>query len=485
MYDRTGVKPDLSYTVPLLINGKEVTTKTTFSVTSPTTQKEVWLSSSASLDEVSAATSAAQAALSDWSKTKPATKRAIFMKAADIVDARAEELAEYMKIETGAASQFANGFNVPKCADMLRDVAGRLSTVMGSIPTCEQEGTSALIVKEPIGTVLAIAPWNAPYVLGMRSILYPLAAGCCVIFKGSEFCPRTWWAIGNVLTEAGLPAGVLSVLFHRAEDAAQVTTALIEHRCIKKINFTGSTAVGRIIAGQAGKNLKPVLMELGGKASAIVLDDAELKNAATQCALGAFLHSGQICMSSERILVHKDIKSKFVAAFKEAVENIFGGDKPAPVLVAAVGVERNKRLISEAVKAGARVVHGDHTKQEEFDTHMRPVIVDSVTKEMDLFYTESFGPSVSIVEISDDQEAVEIANDTDYGLSGAVFTENLARGLRIAKQIESGAIHINSMTVHDEWSLPHGGTKASGFGRFNGNWGIEEFLRMKTITYRD
>jgi acyl-CoA reductase-like NAD-dependent aldehyde dehydrogenase len=159
MSDKTGVKPDLGYTVPLLINGKEVTTKTTFSVTSPTTQKEVWLSSSASLDEVSAATSAAQAALPDWSKTKPAAKRAIFMKAADIIDARAEELAEYMKIETGAASQFAIGFNVPKCADMLRDVAGRLSTVMGSIPTCEQEGTSALIVKEPIGTVLAIAPW--------------------------------------------------------------------------------------------------------------------------------------------------------------------------------------------------------------------------------------------------------------------------------------------------------------------------------------
>jgi acyl-CoA reductase-like NAD-dependent aldehyde dehydrogenase len=179
-------------------------------------------------------------------------------------------------------------------------------------------------------------------------------------------------------------------------------------------------------------------MELGGKASAIVLDDAEIKNAATQCALGAFLHSGQICMSSERILVHKDIKPKFVEALKEAVENIFGGDKPSPVLVAAVGVERNKRLISEAVKAGAQVVHGDHTKEETLNTHMRPVIVDNVKKEMDLFYTESFGPSVSVIEISSDEEAVEIANDTDYGLSGAVFTENLARGLRIAKQIESG-----------------------------------------------
>jgi acyl-CoA reductase-like NAD-dependent aldehyde dehydrogenase len=272
----------------------------------------------------------------------------------------------------------------------------------------------------------------------MRSILYPLAAGCCVVFKGSEFCPRTWWAIGNVLTEAGLPAGVLSVLVHRPEDAAQVTSALIETPCIKKINFTGSTAVGRIIASQAGKNLKPVLMELGGKASAIVLDDAELQNAAVQCALGAFLHSGQICMSSERILVHKDIKPKFIEAFKGAVEGIFGGDKPAPVLVAAVGVERNKHLIAEAVEKGAAVVHGDHTKDEKFNTHMRPVIVDGVKKEMGLYYTESFGPSVSIIEISSDEEAVEIANDTDYGLSGAIFTKDLARGLRIAKQIESG-----------------------------------------------
>jgi acyl-CoA reductase-like NAD-dependent aldehyde dehydrogenase len=150
---------DPSYTVPLLINGKEVTTNTTFSVTSPKTQEEIWQSSSASLEHVKAATSAAQAALPVWSKMKPAAKRAIFMKAADIIDERANELADYMKVETGAISPFANGFNVPKCADMLRDVAGRLSTVMGSIPTCEQEGTSALIVKEPIGTVLAIAPW--------------------------------------------------------------------------------------------------------------------------------------------------------------------------------------------------------------------------------------------------------------------------------------------------------------------------------------
>ncbi|KAF1936036.1 salicylaldehyde dehydrogenase [Clathrospora elynae] len=492
MYGPEIVSTDPSYTVPLLINGKEVTTTTTFPVTSPVSHQKVWNSSSASLEDVKDAVLAAKAAFPAWSKMKPSAKRNIFLQAANVVDARGDELADYMKIETGAADAFSNGFNVPKMADMLRDVAGRLSGVMGHIPSCEEEGTSALIVKEPYGVVLGIAPWNAPYLLGMRAILYPLAAGNTCILKGSEFCPRTWWAIGSVLSEAGLPAGVLNVLFHRPEDAAQITTALVEHPAIKKINFTGSTAVGRIIASQAGKNLKPVLLELGGKASAIVLDDANLKNAATQCALGAFLHSGQICMSSERILVHKDIKVQFIEAFKGAVEGIFGGDKPAPVLVAPAGIEKNRRLISDAVKAGANVVHGDHERDENHpetnepsSTRMRPVIVDGVSKDMELFYTESFGPSVSVIEISSDEEAIEIANDTDYGLSGAVFTENLGRGLRIAKQIESGAIHINSMTVHDEWTLPHGGAKASGFGRFNGHWGIEEFLRLKTITYKE
>ncbi|KZM24943.1 oxidoreductase [Ascochyta rabiei] len=483
---------DTSYVVPLLINGKEVVTKTTFPITSPSSHKEIWQASSASLEDAKNATSAAQAAFPAWAKMKPAAKRDIFMKAADMIDSRKDELARYMQVETGAAEAFSTGFNVPKCADMLRDVAGRMITIMGHIPICEADGTAALVVKEPLGVVLAIAPWNAPYVLGMRSILFPLAGGNTVVLKGSEFCPRIWWAIGNILTEAGLPAGVINVLFHRTEDAAKVTSALIEDPAVKKINFTGSTAVGRIISSQAGKNLKPVLMELGGKASAIVCEDADLKKAATQCALGAFLHSGQICMSSERVLVHKSIKPQFLEAFKGAVEGIFGGDKPAPVTVVPAAVDKNKKLISDAVSKGAKVVHGDHEKEEVHPetkepsgTRMRPVIVEGVKKEMDLYYTESFGPSVSLIEYTTEEEAIEIANDTEYGLSGAVFTENLGRGLRIAKQIETGAVHINSMTVHDEWALPHGGAKASGFGRFNGNWGIEEFLRTKTITYQE
>jgi acyl-CoA reductase-like NAD-dependent aldehyde dehydrogenase len=436
---------ETSYIVPLLINGKEVATSTTFPVISPSSHKQIWAASSASLDDVQSAVAAAQAAFKPWAKTKPSARRDIFLKAAEIFASRGKEFGGYMQQETGAAEAFSTGFNVPLTVEMLRDVAGRISTVTGCIPTCANEGTSALVIKEPFGVVLGIAPWNAPYILGTRSILYALAAGNTCILKGSELSPRCFWAIGHCLIEAGLPPGALNVLYHNPQDAAKITTALIENPSIKKINFTGSTAVGRIIAATAGKNLKPVLMELGGKASAIVLDDADLSKAATQCALGAFLHSGQICMATERILVHKNIKVDFIKAFKDAAEGIFGGEKLAPVLIASAGVDKNKRLVSEAVKAGAKVVHGDHEKEEAHPetkeaskTRMRPIIVDGVNKDMELYHSESFGPSVSVIEISSDEEAIEIANDTEYGLTGAVFTENLARGLRIAKQIESG-----------------------------------------------
>ncbi|KAF2201003.1 aldehyde dehydrogenase [Delitschia confertaspora ATCC 74209] len=483
---------DSSYTVPLLINGKEVITTSTFPVISPSSHKQIWLSSSASLSDASNAATAAQAAFPSWSKTKPAARRNILLKAADILEKRAEECADYMMQETGATDKWA-GFNIPLSAELIRDVAGRVSAIGGSIPICDQEGTSALVVKEPWGVVLAIAPWNAPYILGVRSVLYALAAGNTCILKGSELSPRVFWAIGSVFQEAGLPAGVLNVLYHRREDAAQITTALIEHPAVKKINFTGSTAVGRAIASTAGKALKPVLLELGGKASAIVLDDADINKAATQCALGSFLHTGQICMSTERILVHKSIKDDFIKAFRGAVEGIFGGsDKPAPVAVMEASIARNKHLISDAVSKGAEILHGNHEldelhpeTKEVSRTRMRPIIVGGVNKDMEIYHTESFGPSVSVIEIESEEQAIEIANDTEYGLTGAVFTENLARGLRIARQIESGAIHINSMSVHDEPSLPHGGAKSSGWGRFNGQFGIEEFLRTKTITFQE
>ena len=285
--------------------------------------------------------------------------------------------------------------------------------------------------------------------------------------------------------QAGLPAGVLNVLYHKPEDAAEVTNTLIEHNAIKKLNFTGSTAVGSILAAKAGKELKPCLMELGGKASAIVCDDADLEKAAFQSVLGALVHAGQICMSTERILVHKSIATKFGEEVKKAVEMIYPSSGEGPILVAKAASEKNRKLVDDAVSKGAKILYGDPKAVESNPYRIRPLVVTDVKKGMDIYYTESFGPTMSLMTYETDDEAIELANDTEYGLSGAVFTENLGRGFRIARQINAGAVHINQMSVHDEASLPHGGVNKSGWGRFNSSNGLDEFLRIKTITFAE
>jgi len=325
---------------------------------------------------------------------------------------------------------------------------------------------------------------NAPYILGFRSFIYALAVGNTCVVKGSELSPRCFWALGSIFKEAGLPDGCLNILYVRPQEAAEVTKALIEHPAVKKVNFTGSTAVGRIIAETAGRALKPVLMELGGKASAVVCEDADLEVAARECAVGSFLHGGQICMATERILVHRSVLKGFQEKLKEWIDRVFGGQE-AMVLIAKAGVEKNRKLVADARAKGANIVAGDPDVQEQSAHRMRPIVIGDVTKEMEIYHTESFGPSVSLIAVESDDEAIEIANDTEYGLSGAVFTEDLRRGLRIARRIESGAVHINSMSVHDEAGLPHGGAKKSGWGRFNAEWGMEEFLRTKTITFQE
>ncbi|GAB7363245.1 hypothetical protein MBLNU230_g3527t1 [Neophaeotheca triangularis] len=470
--------------VPLWINGEEVTTSTTFDVVSPTNSQKLWTSSSASTKEATQAVESSQNAFKSWRHTKPAQIRTILLKAADIMESRQDELLSYMKQETGALDAFG-GFNTTTTIENLRDVAGRVSSIMGCIPTTQQPGTGSFVFKEPYGVVLGIAPWNAPYILGSRAFLYALAAGNTVVFKGSELCPRTFWALGSIMHAAGLPPGVLNILYHQPSDAAAVTNTLIEHPAIRKVNFTGSTAVGQIIATSAARSLKPVLMELGGKASAIVCSDADVSKAAMQCALGSFLHAGQICMATERILVHRSILPAFQKALKDAAEKVYAPASDAPVLVAKATVEKNAKLTQDAVDKGAQLVYGDLHNPDPQNYRMRPIILADVKPDMDIFYTESFGPSVSLIAVDSDEQAIDIANDTEYGLSGAVFTESLARGLRIARAVDSGAVHVNSMSVHDEAGLPHGGVKKSGWGRFNGHWGLDEFLKLKTVTYQE
>jgi len=346
-----------SYTVPLFINGKETTTDTTFDVTGPREEKTVWSCSSASKGEATSAADTAHAAFKKWSRTNPADRRDIFLKTAANMSERSDELAGYMMEETGATKEWA-GFNLTVAIEMLRDIAGRIAVaVEGVVPWPADAGTSAMVTKEPYGVVLGIAPWNAPYILGTRSIAYPIAAGNTAILKGSELSPRVFWAIGSCFEKGGLPAGVLNVIFHQPKDAAEITTALISHPNVRKINFTGSTPVGSIIAQTAAKHIKPVLLELGGKAPAIVCADADLKKSAFQCVLGAFFHAGQICMSTERIIVHESIKEEFAKELSAAVEQVFGkGDaNEAPVMVAAAGREKTKKLVDSAFAVSSTV----------------------------------------------------------------------------------------------------------------------------------
>ena len=441
-------------THPLLISNASYKTSSTFPVHSPATGKLLHHFSSASISDTTHAIETAQKAFPKWRSLPPPQKRDIFLRAAEIMGSRKEALAKVCADETGAPPAWGE-FNINLAIDILKDVAGRLSSIVGTIPATAQEGVSAMVYKEPYGVILAIAPWNAPFILGVRSIVYPLAAGNTVISKAPEFSPLCSSAITSCLHDAGLPEGVLNLIAHQPSDAAAVTKHLIEHPSIKKINFTGSTAVGKIIARLAGENLKPVLLELGGKAPAIVLEDADLELAAMECAVGAFLHSGQICMSTERIIVHSSIADAFETEFKKAISK-FAPDSQGPgCLINKTGVQKNHRLLSDAISKGATIVYGDPANGNE--AHMRPVVIKGVKKDMDLFYTESFGPTVSLLSVGSEEEAVQLANDTEYGLTAAVFTRDLGRAFRIAKLVESGAVHVNGMTVHDETGLPHGG----------------------------
>ncbi|KAI1500247.1 aldehyde dehydrogenase domain-containing protein [Biscogniauxia marginata] len=470
------------YIVPFVTNGKEGNPSKTFEVTSPATGKVVHLCGSATEADALAAIDAAAAAGPGWQIFTPGRRRDILLKGAALMNERRDELRQFMIDETGSTQAWAD-FNLDVTLDMFKDVAGRVCTLTGTVPACSDPDRGAMILREPYGVVFAMAPWNAPYILGARAVLFPIAAGCTVVFKGSEKCPRVMHAIVSILHEAGLPKGVLNYLVTEPANAPFVAETIISNQNVKKINFTGSTPVGRIVGRLAGQYLKPLVLELGGKAPAIVWKDANLDRAAEQCILGSFLHAGQICMSTEKIIVHKEISKPFQDKLLQAVETIFPSKGDAPVLIEAQAVERNKSLLRDAASKGASLLNGYIDTEESSKTRMRPVVVVKVTPEMDIYKQESFGPTVSLIEIETEEEALRIANDTEHGLSSAVFTEDLRLGLRFARGIESGAVHINNMTVHDEAALPHGGAKASGYGRFNNSFGLDEWVRTKTVTW--
>ncbi|PLB45591.1 aldehyde dehydrogenase [Aspergillus steynii IBT 23096] len=469
--------------VPLIINNKNIFTDTQFDVTNPGTGQVEHQCSSASAKDATDAVEAAQAAFPAWSRTKPDVRRDILLRTADVFVERKEEFLRYMVEET-AAEQMYNEFIFQLGVNLLRDAAGKISSIVGTVPTIAGEGESAIIYKQPYGVILGIAPWNAPYILGTRSVALALAAGNTTVLKGSELSPKCFWAIGDAFRQAGLPDGALNVIYSRPQDAVEVTTALIAHPALRKLSFTGSTAVGRKIGVIAAQHIKPVILELGGKAPTIVLEDANLEKAALGAVLGSFIHSGQVCMCTERIIVHRSIVDQFRPVLNATIKHIAGGGSGEVVVINAAAVTKNRNLVRDAVSKGGKVIAGDVDAPTASDTRLAPIVVEGVTRDMDIYAEESFGPTVSLFVVDSDDEAVALANDTEYGLSAAVYTENLGRALKVAKGIDSGAVHINSMTVHNESVLPHGGVKNSGFGRFGSDM-LDEFLWTKSVTWMD
>jgi len=430
-----------------------------------------------------AAVEAAAEAFKTWAETGPSARRALLLKAADALEAKLPKFAEAVAAETGATGMWA-GFNVMLAAGMIREAASLTTQIAGEVIPSDVPGSLAMGVRQPAGVVLGIAPWNAPIILGVRAICVPLACGNTVVFKGSENCPRTHQLIAEAFQDAGFPPGVLNYITNAPADAGRVVEAMVAHPAVRRVNFTGSTRVGRIIAMTCAKYLKPVLLELGGKAPMVVLDDADLDDAVNAAAFGAFANSGQICMSTERFVVDAKVADDFVARFAKKARSLPLGDprKPDPVVLGSVigmgTVAHCNALIDDALAKGAKLVCGGKAT----DTLMPATLLDHVTSKMRIYHEETFGPVKCIVRVNGVEAAVACANDNEYGLSAAVFGRDLARAMNVARRIESGICHVNGPTVHDEAQMPFGGVKASGIGRFGGKAGVHEFTELRWIT---
>jgi benzaldehyde dehydrogenase (NAD) len=414
----------------------------------------------------------AAAAFPLWAAMGPNARRALLMKAATALEARKDAFVEAMMSEVGATAGWAM-FNLGLAVTIVREAAAITTQISGEVIPSDKPGCLAMTLREPVGVILGIAPWNAPIILGVRAIAVPLACGNSVILKASEICPRTHRLIIDAFIEAGFPDGTVNIVTNAPADAAEVVGALIDHPAIKRINFTGSTHVGRIIAKRAAEHLKPVLLELGGKAPLLVLEDADLDEAVKAAAFGAFMNQGQICMSTERIIVVDTVTDRFAAKFNTKVSSMVTG-----TVVDIKTVHHVNTLIDDALAKGATLLVGGKADS----VHMPATVLDHVTSAMMIYHDESFGPIVAIIRAQDEAAAIRIANDSDYGLSAAVFTRDTARGLRVARQIKSGMCHINGPTVHDEAQMPFGGIGASGHGRFGGKAGIDSFTELRWIT---
>lgn len=457
----------------------------TFGKLNPYTGNPIARVAAAGAADARRAADAARAAFPAWAASAPGTRRDLFLKAAELLERAQERVIETIVAELGSPVGWA-AFNHHFCVNLLRETAGQTGALVGQIIPTDVPHQTAYAVRQPAGVVLGMAPWNAPLILGLRSIAAPLAYGNTVVFKGSEDSPGVHALIVELLDEAGFPKGVVNYVTHSRQDAPEVVEALIAHPGVKRVNFTGSTPVGRSIAQVAARYLKPVVLELGGKAPFIVLPDADVASAVAAATFGAFMNQGQICMTTQRLIVHKDVSASFQQGLIERVAGLVIGDPTDPrtqigCLIDARATQRMHDLLSDATGKGATVLVGGGMHGPAFE----PTVVGGVTPDMRLYSEEAFGPIVPLIEVQSVDEAVKIANESEYGLSAAVFTENHQLAWDIAARLETGMVHINDATLNDEPQMPFGGVKSSGYGRFGGNYGLNEFTEVRWITVQN
>jgi acyl-CoA reductase-like NAD-dependent aldehyde dehydrogenase len=454
----------------------------TFETLNPFTGEVVAEVAAGGREDAARAVEAAHAAFPAWSKTPPAARQAIFLKAADVLEARQADVVSQLTRETGCTFGFAM-FQLHFVPGLLRQTAALPYAPLGEIIPSDT-GAFSMGLRRPVGVVGAIAPWNAALILSARSIAAPLALGNTVVLKPSELSPVVGGLLwGEIFTEAGLPPGVLNIVTHAPGEAGPIGDELVENPHVRRLNFTGSTATGRKLAEAAGRNLKRIVLELGGYNPLIVLADAELEYAVDASAFGAFLHQGQICMSARKIIVERPIADAFVDKLTAKTKGLKTGDPTEPdtiigPLINSSALRAVEDRVADAVSRGARVLAGGASEGPCFQA----TLLTDVPDECDFGRLETFGPVAAIEIVDSADAAVQRANATAYGLSSGIITQDTERGLALAQQVEAGIVHVNDQPVGDEPQMPFGGVKDSGFGRFGGSAVVDEFTELRWVT---
>ena len=425
------------------------------------------------------AVDAAYRARESWGRVIASERAGILLRAADILAGKVDDIRDVLIEESG--STFGKSmFEVMYCIDLLRSAAGDVRHIFGETLPHSAPGQIGMTVRQPLGVIAGIAPFNAPFLLAMKKVVLALAAGNCFVLKPSEETPVTGIKIAEIFHEAKLPPGVLNVVPGPAKDVGDV---LLTDPRIRMITFTGSTKVGKLIAVEAAKNLKKFTLEMGGKNPLIVLRDADVDYAVKAGCFGIYFHQGQVCMANSRIIVEAPVYDEFCEKFAARTKTYKVGDPRDPHTVIGPLIRRSQcafidEHVADASAKGAKVLTGG-THQDSF---YQPTVIAGVTPEMRIYSEESFGPITSIIKVNSAEEALTVANDTSYGLSAGVITNDLQKAMDLALRLESGMVHINDTTVTDEPHVPFGGIKNSGFGREGGNYSMEEMTELKWIT---